>query len=427
MKGTGSWSWVVCAVSAFGAACGGEAVGITDTAPGQDATVNVPGLDADADTADAPDAGRQEDTAGLREDVVGPDAPPLGRDGDEGEGETGETDTAEPDGDFACEEAPLPFPMPTSETAWLSLSSEITSNLGPANHRGQDVIVREGAPQILVGKFAYSFLDKDLIDEDVDIWMQREVPCGAWEHLGTFRTSDDGEYGTTYGIEDDGGRVFFEVPADKRFPVGRYPVRMVVGGDLTLASFDLVVVAEGTQAIVTDIDGTLTTGDDQLMTEIAFEIFSGTYVQEAYPDGDRMLSTWADKGYLIVYVTGRPDFLRPMTERWVEPRFPPGPLHLTDTNGQALPTNDGVGTYKLSFLEYLENQDIDIVAAYGNATTDIYAYLAAGLPKDRIFIIGKHAGEEGTMALSGSYTAHLPWVEAFPAATHPAPRAFGWW
>jgi phosphatidate phosphatase PAH1 len=140
-----------------------------------------------------------------------------------------------------------------------------------------------------------------------------------------------------------------------------------------------------------------------------------------------MLETWADKGYLIVYVTGRPDFLRPMTERWVEPRFPPGPMRLTDTNGQALPTNDGVGTYKLSFIEYLESQGIDIVAAYGNATTDIYAYLASGVPADRVFTIGRHAGEEGTVALPGSYTDHLPWVEARPPATIKAPPAFGWW
>ncbi len=326
-----------------------------------------------------------------------------------------------------CEESPLPFPMPTAETPWRSFSSEITTTLGPANHRGQDVIVREGQPQVLIAKFAYSFLDKDMIDEDVDVWMQREVPCGAWELLGTFRTSDNGEYGTTYGIEDDGGRVFFEIPENKRFPVGRYPVRMVLGGDLSVASFDLIVVRPGTQAIVTDIDGTLTTGDDQLITEIAFSIFSGTYVEEAYPDADRMLETWADKGYLIVYMTGRPDFLRPMTERWVEPRFPPGPMHLTDTNGQALPTNDGVGTYKISFLEYLESQNIDIVAAYGNATTDIYAYLAWGLPADRVFIIGTHAGEEGTVPLSGSYTDHIPWVAARPEATVKAPPAFSWW
>ena len=67
------------------------------------------------------------------------------------------------------------------------------------------------------------------------------------------------------------------------------------------------------------------------------------------------------------------------------------------------------------------------MAAYGNATTDIYAYEQAQLPKERTFIIGTHRGERNTQALDGSYTGHLPWVASQPAATKPAPPAYGWW
>jgi hypothetical protein len=344
------------------------------------------------------------------------------------------TDTREVETTPACVDRPVPFPAPTGEGVWNNLASEEVTTLGDPNHRGQDVIVQVGNPQVLVGKFAYAFVDKDMHCEDVDIWIQREVPCGAWEHLGVARTTDNPDdsldcnnFGTRYGIEDDGGRVFFEIPDDVALPVGRYPIRMVLRGDLSIAAFDLVVVAPGTQAIVTDIDGTLTTSDNELITEVALAIFNETYQQEAYPEAERMVRTWADKGYLVVYATGRPDLLRKMTERWVEPRFPPGPMHLTDTNAQVMPDNEGVGTYKKEFFLYLKSQGLDIVAAYGNATTDIYAYAEAGIPKAITWIIGKHAGEENTNPVTGGYADVVPLVEAMPEATIAAPPAFGWW
>lgn len=330
---------------------------------------------------------------------------------------------------LTCAERPNPFVYDEAPEAWREPNASTgVSEVDPPNHRGQDVIIKAGEPQVLVAKFAYGFLDQDMKKEDVAIYAQREVPCGEWEYLGEFRTSDDGQYGTTYGFEDDGGRVFFDIPEAKRFGVGRWPIRMVLRGDLTMASFDLIVVEPGTQAIVTDIDGTLTTGDEELLMELLQEAFNETYTQQMYPDADKMIKGYADKGYLIVYMTGRPDFLRPMTERWVEPRFAPGPMHLTDTNAQALPNNEGVGTYKTQFLQYLKAQGLDIVMAYGNATTDIYAYAQAGMPKDKTYIIGGHAGEEGTVALPSSYTTHVETiVTPYPAATKPAPAPHGWW
>ncbi len=334
-----------------------------------------------------------------------------------------------------CVDLPNPFVGPTEPEPWNNTGSSATTVLGGPNHRGQDVIVQVGNPQVLVAKFGYAFVDKDMTCEDVDIWIQREVPCGAWEYIGEARTTDNPDdslecnnFGTQYGIEDDGGRVFFEIPDNKAFGVGRYPVRMVLKGDLSEAKFDLVVVNPGTQAIITDVDGTLTTSDNELITEVALSIFNETYEQEMYVDADTMIRGWSDKGYLIIYMSGRPDVLRRMSERWLEERFVPGPIHLTDTNAQVMPNNDGVGIYKKEFIAYLRAQGIDLVAAYGNATTDIWAYEQAGMPKNVTWIIGKHAGEEGTTPLTGSYTSHLPTAAAFPEATIKAPPVlYGWW
>ncbi|MCB9731740.1 MAG: hypothetical protein H6745_03785 [Deltaproteobacteria bacterium] len=327
-------------------------------------------------------------------------------------------------------QADLPFAPTGATTPWRhSVATPLVLIQGAANHRGQDVVVAAGQPQRLVGKFAYGALDSDLHDEDVEIWVQREPRCGAWEHLGDYTTTENDELGTVWGVEDDGGRVFFEVPASAALGVGRHPVRMLVKGDHTMAAFELIVVEPGTDAVVFDIDGTLTTGDSELLLELAADLFSGSYVPAVQPGGVDVVRAWADKGYLVVYLTGRPDFLNGITRGWlVDQGFPAGAVHLTDTNGQALPFDSGVGDYKAEFLDKEQGAEGGLVfaAAYGNATTDIYGYDEAGVDKARTFIIGDNAGADGTVAVD-SYATHLPTAQAMPAATTPAPPSHGWW
>lgn len=321
-----------------------------------------------------------------------------------------------------------PFYPPGPATGWKHTSTELfTVTQGSARHRGQDVVAVEGAPQVLIGKFAYGVFDKDLKNEDVEVFILNDPPCGDWVSLGVRETSEDGEYGTQYGIEDDGGRVFFTIPPLLQRPVGVYPVRMLVHGDNSMAKFTLYVVKPGTSAVVFDIDGTLTTDDTQLGVEIFKEMFSGNYIPDFYPGGPDVTHAWADRGTLVVYLTGRPDWLRAMTaQTLLDYGLPPGPLHLTDTNTQAFPTSSGVATYKADFLNLLQGSaQLAFEAAYGNATTDIEAYANAGLPKADTYIIGKHAGEEGTQALS-DYPSHLPTVQALPPAPVPAPKSYGW-
>lgn len=328
---------------------------------------------------------------------------------------------------LACA-SPLPFAPPGTPSGWRHASTGLlVTSQGAANHRAQDVVVAAGAPQRIIGKFAYGPFDKDLEDEDVELFIQRDPPCGPWTSLGQQATSKDGQHGTTWGIKDDGGRIFFEIPAAQALPVGRYPLKLLVLGDHSLASLSLTVVAPDTRAVVFDIDGTLTTDDFELITQIFDQLAKGSYQPKAYAGGTEVARAWADKGYLVVYLTGRPDWLRRITVPWLKQRdLPFGPLHLTDTNGQALPTATGVGAYKTGFLNLLKQQGITLHAAYGNATTDIQAILAAGVPKERAFIIGEHGGEQGTTALT-DYPSHLPAVQAAPAAPTPAPATtFGW-
>jgi hypothetical protein len=340
-----------------------------------------------------------------------------------------DTTPRQPEPDEQSCASPRAFEPPSPPSGWKHTSTVlVTLTQGTPNHRGQDVVVAEGKPQVLIGKFAYGLLDMDLENEEVEIFIQESPPCGAWVSLGTAETSDDGHYGTGYGIEDDGGRIFFTVPQQRTRPVGRYPVRMLVKGDNSVAAFTLFVLPEKTDAVVFDIDGTLTTSDSELYLQVIDQLLSGDYVPEMRPGASSMAQAWAEKGYLPVYLTGRQDLLRHLSQGWLEEMgFPPGVIHHTDTNTQALPTSMGVARYKADFLLKLgDNVGAAVFAAYGNATTDIEAYETAGIPKDHTFIVGKNAGKDQTVPLS-DYTSHLSTVRSMPPATSPAPPAtFGW-
>ena len=322
---------------------------------------------------------------------------------------------------------PLPFTPPGSPAGFEHTTTKLlVVSQGPANHRGQDVVALEGAPQVLIAKFAYGPFDKDLIDEEVEVFIDKTPPCGPWVSLGKVRTSNNGDNGTTYGILDDGGRIFFTLAEADRLPAGRYPVRMLALGDHSVAAFTLFVVKPNTSTVVFDIDGTLTTDDAQLFAELFTQLLGGSYVPVAHQGAAAVVSAWVAKGYLPVYLTGRPDWLHTTSQAWLEAGdFPPGVLHLTDTNAQALPAN--TADYKAAFLGLLKDpSQLQLAAAYGNADTDIAAYERVAIAKDSTFIVGSLAGQQGTVALP-NYSDHLSVVQALPKASVAAPvDTFGW-
>jgi hypothetical protein len=373
------------------------------------------GCHADTGTGPGPDAGGERI---LPRDGTLHDTPPK-------EGSVPDSGSSDRGGQPCA--SPRPFVPPGQPAGWKHLITQLVVLEGAANHRGQDVVVVPGAPQLLIGKFAYGIFDKDLKGEDVEVFVQDAPPCGDWISLGTFETSDDGQYGTQYGVEDDGGRVFFTIPAGKERSVGRHPVRMLVKGDFSQAAFMLFVVPPGTSTVVFDIDGTLTTDDFQIIAQIFGQLLAGGYVPKLQAGAPAVAQAWAGKAYLPLYLTGRPDYLRSMSQTWLAGQgFPPGAMHLTDTNLQALPTSSGVGQFKTDVLKGMESKaQLDLYAAYGNATTDIQAYGAAGIAKSRTFIVGTNGGQDGTVAV-GSYVQHLPTAQSSPAAAVPAPPGFGW-
>jgi hypothetical protein len=128
----------------------------------------------------------------------------------------------------------------------------------------------------------------------------------------------------------------------------------------------------------------------------------------------------------VIYLTGRPDFLARLTRHWlVTHGFPAGPIRYADRIRQARASLNGVGRFKAAQLIGWRDQKLDIVAAYGNASTDIAAYAALGLSVDKTYIVGPRAGQGETTAIS-DYRGHLSVVDALPKARVAAPPSPGW-
>src|SRR5690606_28968547 len=110
-------------------------------------------------------------------------------------------------------------------------------------------------------------------------------------------------------------------------------------------------------------------------------------------------------------------WLSGVSRQWLaDEGIAPGTLMLAQSNSEALPVESGVGDYKAAYLRGLVDMGFAIEAAYGNASTDIYAYQQAGIPKARTFIVGENAGAGGTVDLGDDYAAHLPVAAAEPDA-----------
>lgn len=167
------------------------------------------------------------------------------------------------------------------------------------------------------------------------------------------------------------------------------------------------------RVVVTDIDETLTTLDEEWMAQL----FDENHDPAMRPGANTLMNWYADNGYAIVYITARGDELllpdytpaREATQDWlVAHGFPyeEGNLYL----GQgAIISGDEAVEYKAGVIETLIAEGWTVDYAYGNAETDIEAFLQAGIPADRIYLVGELAGAMDVEPLhdAAAYTQHI--------------------
>nr|CAD7262731.1 unnamed protein product [Timema shepardi] len=264
---------------------------------------------------------------------------------------------------------------------WIKKRTSVKLKNVAANHRGNDVIVKEGAPQVLVARFMYGPLDMiTLAGEKVDLHVMKDVTSGEWQLLATE-------------VTDKNGRITYTFPEDKALGYGMYPIKMVVRGDHTCMDMYMAVVPPKTECVVFSIDGSFTasmsvTGRDPKVRAGAVDI----------------VRHWQELGYLIIYITGRPDMQQQKVVSWLsQHNFPHGLVSFAD----GLST-DPLG-HKATYLKNLiQEHGVIIHASYGSSK-DISVYTSIGLKPKQIFVVGKVSKKHHSLStvLQDGYAAHL--------------------
>ncbi|XP_055514091.1 LOW QUALITY PROTEIN: membrane-associated phosphatidylinositol transfer protein 3 [Leucoraja erinacea] len=268
---------------------------------------------------------------------------------------------------------------------WLRRRTHVKLRNVTANHRANDVIVAEGGPQLLIGRFMYGPLDMvTLTGEKVDILLMTQPPAGTWVYFDTKLTSNS-------------GRVLYTIPKEKALGVGVYPVKMVVRGDQTHAESHLTVLPRGMECVVFSIDGSFAAsvsimGSDPKVRAGAVDV----------------VRHWQDLGYLIIYVTGRPDMQKQRVVSWLgQHNFPQGMI----TFSEGL-VHDPLRQKSIFLRNLVQESHIKIAAAYGSMK-DITVYNVLGLTPNQIYIVGRPSKKYQNQCqfLSEGYAAHLAQLE----------------
>ncbi|XP_064379046.1 membrane-associated phosphatidylinositol transfer protein 3 isoform X8 [Dromaius novaehollandiae] len=268
---------------------------------------------------------------------------------------------------------------------WLRKRTHVKLRNVTANHRANDVIAAEDGPQVLVGRFMYGPLDMvALTGEKVDIFIMTEPSSGRWVYFDTE-------------ISNSSGRISYNIPKQKRLRVGVYPIKMVVRGDQSSAASYLTVLPRGMECVVFSIDGSFAAsvsimGSDPKVRAGAVDV----------------VRHWQDLGYLIIYITGRPDMQKQRVVSWLsQHNFPQGMIFFSDGL-----VHDPLRQKTIFLRNLMQECHIKICAAYGSMK-DISVYNVLALSPSQIYIVGRSTKKYQTQCqfLSEGYAAHLASLE----------------
>src|SRR5262245_6827507 len=287
----------------------------------------------------------------------------VGADPEEaGPSDDGKAGTAEPAvPEVRCAEAP----GAGEAGSFRHAKSTLISHLGDPRHRGLGLVASaDSATQRLEGWMSYAVIDKALEDEDVDVFACR---AGQWHRIGTARTDDEGHFALA-------------LSGDSRLPIGMRDMFVSVVGDRTGVGFLGYVAPRGTQLVVSDVDGTLTSSENAFVETIAFGI-----EPDARAGAAQAFAGATMRGKQLIYVTARGNQYTGATRDWLEHKgFPRGPVRLS-SSFITLPGGDTVD-YKTQTIAALVAAGFDVSAGVGNRASDVTAYTNTGVSADRIFI-----------------------------------------
>uniref|UniRef100_A0A3B3XSI5 Membrane-associated phosphatidylinositol transfer protein 3 n=1 Tax=Poecilia mexicana TaxID=48701 RepID=A0A3B3XSI5_9TELE len=264
---------------------------------------------------------------------------------------------------------------------WLRRRTHVKLRNVTANHRVNDVIATEDGPQTLVGRFMYGPLDMvTLTGEKVDILVMTQPQSGRWVHFDMEVTNSS-------------GRITYTIPKSKKLGLGVYPVKMVVKGDQTSAEAYLTVLPRGMECVVFSIDGSFAASVSIMGSD-----------PKVRPGAVDVVRHWQDLGYLIIYITGRPDMQKQRVVSWLsQHNFPHGMIFFSEGL-----VHDPLRQKTIFLKNLIQECHIKINSAYGSMK-DISVYNMLGLSPSQIYIVGRPSKKYQNQCqfLSDGYAAHL--------------------
>lgn len=124
------------------------------------------------------------------------------------------------------------------------------------------------------------------------------------------------------------------------------------------------------KAVIFDIDGTLTPCNACIFSE--------------RENASELVQTYADNGFKIIYLTARNVYFQFNIPFFLSLyHFPDGDIQVANSMAE----RKNFKTFKLNILKRYTESGWTLFAAYGDSSTDFAAYLAAGVPQNKIFAI----------------------------------------
>ncbi len=151
------------------------------------------------------------------------------------------------------------------------------------------------------------------------------------------------------------------------------------------------------KAVVFDIDGTLTPD------------VSAPF--GARKDASDAVRAYAEKGYQVVYLSTRVSWLSAGIPAWLkENGFPAGSIHVAQTRDERRQPE----AYKTGVLRAYIAHGWKLEYAYGDSSTDLAAYAAAGVPEEHVFVLlrrGDSSCQPGLAAVClHDWSEHLAFI-----------------
>ncbi|CAI5445087.1 unnamed protein product [Caenorhabditis angaria] len=242
-----------------------------------------------------------------------------------------------------------------------------------ANHRANDLLVTAGMDINISAKFCYGPMDL--------VALSREA-------VSVFVCPQRGEW-YLHGVADTDSHGRLQVQLAKSLPCGIHSIKIVVHGDRSYLDTFVAVVPPATKCAVFSVDGSLTasvsvSGKDPRVRAGAVDV----------------VRYWQEQGYLIIYMTARPDMQQRVVSAWLAQHNFPHALLFFNNSISTEPLKQ-----KTLLLRHLIDMGVQIHVAYGSSK-DVSVYTSAGIEPEHVISVSGGSRRRICVHID-NYSSHL--------------------